>query len=114
MLYVNFKPRQVVSVPETLHAVEGKASLDGDWKFGLCSCCEEPGLACFTCLCPHIRWSDTTRMAGLLAFPVALLLVLGIEVLGIVFGGGLTWICMTLLGTWYRRKLRTLFGMAEP
>lgn len=109
LLYVRNRPETVVAVPEA----EGKASLDGKFKYGLFSCFDTPGLACFTCCCAGIRWSDSVRMAGLLAFPSAIIIVIGIHFCFTLLGGLVAWVILSILGTVYRRRIRRLFGMED-
>lgn len=40
----------------------------GNWRFGLFTCMQEPGLTCFTCFFPGVRWADNVRMAHFSTF----------------------------------------------
>lgn len=104
-LYTKYKPDFV-----TPDNTDSKESLNGDFKHGLCSCFETPGLAFFSCCCGGIRWADTMRMAGMLAFVYGIGIFLFLESTSGVLGG-LTWLLVAVLGTMYRQKLRTAFNM---
>jgi len=106
-LYMKNKPESVVTVPEG----DKKESLDGDFKHGLFSCFDLPGLSLFTFCCGGIRWADSMRMMGELTFYSAVGIWLGMLVLGAVTGGLFTWVGIAIIGTMYRQKIRAAFNM---
>lgn len=118
-LYANHKPIVVaVSVPESAE----KASLDGDFSHGLCSCRDTPRLSCFTCCCMGVRWADSVRMASSFSFLAAVLVWLGVQFIAMMFSGradvnGIllwlfaAWLGVAIVGTIFRQKLRRIFEM---
>jgi len=106
-LYMKNKPESVVTVPEG----DKKESLDGDFKHGLFSCFDLPGLSLFTFCCGGIRWADSMRMMGELTFYSAVGIWLGMLVLGAVTGGLFAWVGIAIIGTMYRQKIRAAFNM---
>jgi len=103
-LYTKNKPEFVIEEKAD------KASLDGDFKHGLFSCADTPGMSLFTFCCGGVRWADTMRMAGFLLFVYGVALwVLFESCSGLL--GGLTWLFVTIVGTVYRQKLREAFKM---
>jgi len=103
-LYTKYKPEFVLSEHDD------KTSLDGDFKHGLFSCFDLPGLALFTFCCGGVRWADTMRMAGFLAFLYGILIWVVFESCSGLLGG-LTWLFVSLTGTYYRQKIREAFKM---
>jgi len=112
-LYSRYKTTPAVTVLET----DKEHSLDGQFKHGLFNCLGAPGLCCFSCFCPGIRWADSMRLIGLLQFTS-----------GITIWLGVTWVCMLLavenadsaflstmvmaiVLTYYRQAMREAFRM---
>lgn len=81
------------------------------WSSGTCDCLERPGICCWACFCPCIRWADTSSLVGILGFWVALWLFFGLVMLWLVVGGVLAWLFVAMILTSYRQQLKTKFGM---
>lgn len=82
----------------------------GAWRFGLFDCIHDSKICMISCCCPIIRWSDTMRMAGLMTFWSAIL------IMGFLYAinpltGGLTLLVMLCIATYRRQQMRKLFGM---
>jgi len=110
LLYAMYKSKweKVVEVPEGTD----KDSLNGDFKYSLCSWYEAPCLSCFVwCCCAGIRWADSMRMLGKISFAVAVALWLGLEIGGSITGGLLTWVGITVVGMTMRQDIRKAFNM---
>lgn len=88
-----------------------KESLNGDFKHGLFSCFETPGLSLFTCCCGAVRWSDTMRMLGFMAFLYGMLVWMCVETLSLLGLAFIAWAIVVVLGTMHRQKIRAAFEM---
>lgn len=84
LLYYNEKQHPPKLDPEGVNvSLHDRERLDRrKWRFGLFECAEMPSLCLMSFLCAPIRWADTMRMAGLMRFIWALILVVGLTVLG--------------------------------
>lgn len=109
LLYAMYKSNlnKVVEVPEELD----KDWLNDDFKYPLFSCLEAPCLSCFVCCCAGIRWADSARMLGKISFVVAVAIWAGIEFVGAITGGLLTWVGITIIGISVRQDIRKAFNM---
>lgn len=85
----------------------------GDFRHGLFHCCDLPGWACLTCFCPGVRWADNMRIIGQFEFATAIFIWFATEFLGVVLGGLLAWLMLTLLGVRYRQQIRKTFNMQQ-
>jgi len=83
---------------------------DGDWRFGLLSCCDEPAMSCLACFCAPIRWADTMFMAGFMQFHVAVLVFVGLVFVNSCLAGVGSIVLFGML-VYYRQKLRGQFLM---
>lgn len=82
------------------------------WRFGLSEWTKVPTLCLFSFLCAPIRWADTMRMAGFLNYLAALLLVVGLLVLGcLTLGIGFCF--LVLVCVHYRRRMREKFNIRK-
>lgn len=81
-----------------------------DFRFGLFDCFHTPPICLLSCCCPTIRWADTMRMAGLMAFYTAVVVMTVLEGLS-PLSGGLTALIMLIMAVHQRQNIRRIFGM---
>lgn len=82
----------------------------GTWRWGLFECFGDIKICMISCICPCIRWSDTMRMAGLMGFWIAIILMSFLYALS-PFVGGISSLIMLAIVTYRRQELRKLFRM---
>lgn len=82
----------------------------GTWRFGLFDCIHDSKICIISCCCPCIRWSDTMRMAGLMGFWAALILMAFLNAISPITGG-ITMLVMLCMATYRRQQIRKLFGI---
>jgi len=92
----------------TDHSVQALST--GKWRYGMFDCMHDSHICLISCCCPCIRWSDTMRMAGLMAFWTAIF-VMGFLGAASSLTGGLALLVMLCLATYRRQQVRKLFGM---
>jgi len=91
-----------------IHTVQ--ALNTGTWRYGTFDCFHDTKICLISCCCPIIRWSDTMRMAGLMGFWAAVLIM---GFLWTISGwtDGLFGLVMLGLAVYRRQQIRALFGM---
>lgn len=82
----------------------------GTWRWGLFECFGDIKICMISCICPCIRWSDTMRMAGLMGFWIAIILMSFLYALS-PFVGGISSLIMLAIVTYRRQEIRKLFRM---
>lgn len=89
----------------------------GQWRFGFFSCLSAPELSLFTCCCFAVRWSDTIRMANILTFVHAFLLVIAATML-LSFVGALNktlyyvmYFLIVCGAVHFRQRIRRMFNL---
>jgi Cys-rich protein (TIGR01571 family) len=83
---------------------------NGEFRYGLFDCLQVPSLTAFAFLCCPVRWADSMRMAGFLAFWTAAGIMIGLGAAS-PLTSGLTVILALIMAVYYRQKLRSEFGM---
>lgn len=85
--------------------------LDGAWKFRFFDCSGDPCMCCFAMCCPSVRWADTMRMSGFIAFWCGVACFLLCQIVSGFFMAPVGLIPLVMMGTYYRQKLRKMFDM---
>jgi len=84
--------------------------LDGRWRHSIFDCFGDLPLCCISCFFPGLRWADTLRMAGLLAFWYGLAIFVGLYILTeLTMGSGAVLFVGVLV--YFRQRQRALFGI---
>merc|ERR1719453_1149954 len=82
-----------------------------EFRYGLFDCLQVPSLTAFAVLCCPVRWADTIRMAGFMAFWSGAAIMIGLGAAS-PLTSGLTIMLALIMAVYYRQKLRGEFEMA--
>jgi Cys-rich protein (TIGR01571 family) len=85
---------------------------NGEFRYGLFDCLQVPSMTAFAFLCCPVRWADSIRMAGFLAFWTAAGIMIGLGAAS-PLTSGLTILLALIMAVYYRQKLRSEFGMVS-
>lgn len=104
------KPPQV----DEAYNTESNRATFREWKYGMCSCFDDPE-SCFCAFCcPMIRWAATISFVpGLLSFWVAFSIYMCLVVLNTLTAEILCWALLVMVCTFYRQKIRKQLNMIE-
>ncbi|CAJ1335697.1 unnamed protein product [Effrenium voratum] len=81
------------------------------WSSGPFDCFQDMSSCCWTCWCPGVRWAANVDMMGFFSFWPAFLLFLALELLSTVPLGSICCCSWLAVLTYYRNKMRVVFGM---
>lgn len=85
---------------------------NGEFRYGLFDCLQVPSLTAFALVCCPIRWADTLRMAGFMAFWVAAAMMIALQAAS-PLTYGITMILALIVAVRYRQQLRGEFELAS-
>lgn len=109
VLYRRYKEYLQDELPPDSHLPQ---QLNGNWRYGFWDCLSVPKMCIFSLCCPVIRWSDTAAMAGFLGFWVAFALWTTLVICNVLVGF-LLGLLTTVVGVYYRQRIRGLFQIEK-
>lgn len=85
-----------------------------EWKSGLFSCHEHPGITFWSCCCPGIRWADTVSKLGIHRYWTAFWgMTLCYFLTMLPIATGICFLCVVFYCTYFRQEIRKHFKFDE-